>query len=270
MAAEKKRLDKHLVEAGLSLSREKAQREIISGWVKVNGETIRDVSHNVYGNEECVVERPGGLYVSRGGEKLARALQYFTIDVRNRICADLGASTGGFTDCLLKNGAAKVYAVDVGYGQLDYSLRTDPRVVVMERINARALETPMFDEKVNFLTADLSFISFVKVYDAIVPVFGAVEGVALIKPQFEADKSEHKKGVVVKSDMHVKILSRTIDALVLKGLCVKGITHSPIKGPKGNIEFLLYFSTHDENSAITDIVSIVETAHKDLHSTNDA
>jgi 23S rRNA (cytidine1920-2'-O)/16S rRNA (cytidine1409-2'-O)-methyltransferase len=264
MAAEKKRLDKYLVDAGLSASREKAQREIVSGWVKVNGETIRDVSHNVFGSEDFSVERPGGLFVSRGGEKLARALQYFTIDVKNAICADLGASTGGFTDCLLKNGAAKVYAVDVGYGQLDYSLRTDSRVVVMERLNARALEPSMFDDKVNFLTADLSFISFTKVYESIVRVFGAVQGVALIKPQFEADKSEHKKGVVVKSGMHVDILSRTIDALVQKGLCIKGLTHSPIKGPKGNIEFLLYFATFDDHAVPVDIEKIVHDAHSEL------
>jgi 23S rRNA (cytidine1920-2'-O)/16S rRNA (cytidine1409-2'-O)-methyltransferase len=265
MAAEKKRLDKHLVEAGLSASREKAQREIISGWVKVNGETVRDVSHNVYGNEECVVERPGGLYVSRGGEKLARALSCFTIDVNGKVCADLGASTGGFTDCLLKNGAAKVYAVDVGYGQLDYSLRTDPRVVVMERMNARTLESSMFDGKVNFVTADLSFISFVKVYDAIASVFGAVEGVALIKPQFEADKSEHKKGVVVKYENHIAILSRTCEALAEKGMCIKGLTHSPIKGPKGNIEFLLYFATYSDAPLLPDIRTIVTAAHAELN-----
>jgi 23S rRNA (cytidine1920-2'-O)/16S rRNA (cytidine1409-2'-O)-methyltransferase len=265
MAAEKKRLDKHLVEAGLSASREKAQREIVSGWVKVNGETIRDVSHNVSGSEEFAVERPGGLFVSRGGEKLARALQYFSIDVTNKICADLGASTGGFTDCLLKNGAAKVYAVDVGYGQLDYSLRTDARVVVMERVNARALEPSMFGGEVNFLTADLSFVSFVKVYDAIVPIFGAVEGVALIKPQFEADKSEHKKGVVVKRENHAVILTRTCEALTDRGMRMKGLTHSPIKGPKGNIEFLLYFATSGNASANCDIRSVVDAAHDELN-----
>jgi 23S rRNA (cytidine1920-2'-O)/16S rRNA (cytidine1409-2'-O)-methyltransferase len=269
MAAEKKRLDKQLVEAGLSASREKARREIISGWVKVNGETIRDVSHNVNGNEEFAVERPGGLFVSRGGEKLARALKYFAIDVRNKICADLGASTGGFTDCLLKAGAAKVYAVDVGYGQLDYSLRTDPRVAVMERLNARALEPSMFGGEVNFLTADLSFVSFVKVYDAIVPVFGAVEGVALIKPQFEADKSEHKKGVVVKRENHAAILLRTCEALTEKGMSIKGLTHSPIKGPKGNIEFLLYFATFKDSFPFPDIESIVGAAHDELNATHE-
>lgn len=264
MAAERTRLDKYLAQSGLSASREKASREIVSGWVKVNGETIREVAHMVSGTETIAVERPGGLFVSRGGEKLARALSFFSIDVNNLVCADLGASTGGFTDCLLKNGASKVYAIDVGYGQLDYALRTDSRVVVMERTNARTLESSMFDEPVSFVSADLSFISFTKVYEHIVRVFGSVNGIALIKPQFEADKSEHKKGVVTKAENHVIILERTLNALNGSGICIKGLTHSPIKGPKGNIEFLLYYASSGGESAPIDVPAIVGSAHNEL------
>jgi 23S rRNA (cytidine1920-2'-O)/16S rRNA (cytidine1409-2'-O)-methyltransferase len=264
MAAEKTRLDKYLAQSGLSSSREKAAREIVSGWVKVNGETVHDVAHIVTGSETITVERPGGMFVSRGGEKLARALSFFSIDVNGLVCADLGASTGGFTDCLLKNGASKVYAIDVGYGQLDYGLRTDPRVVVMERTNARALEPSMFAEKISFISADLSFISFTKVYEHIVRVFGDVRGAALIKPQFEADRSEHKKGVVTKAENHIAILNRTLEALSASGICIKGLTHSPIKGPKGNIEFLLYFSTFEDGAVPVDVPSVVQNAHNEL------
>jgi 23S rRNA (cytidine1920-2'-O)/16S rRNA (cytidine1409-2'-O)-methyltransferase len=264
--SEKSRLDRFLAEKNISDSREKAKREILSGWVKVNGETIRDASFPVDGSESIVVERPGGLFVSRGGEKLARALSFFDIRVTGLVCADLGSSTGGFTDCLLKNGAVKVYSIDVGYGQLDYSLRKDSRVVVMERTNARTIEKTLFSEKIDFITADLSFISFAKVSETILRVFESAEGVALIKPQFEAEKSEHKKGVVTKSENHCAILSRTIEALAKQGLCIKGLTHSPIKGPKGNIEFLLYFSTNSPgiNSHQVDVASVVSKAHEEL------
>ena len=263
--AEKFRLDKFLADKKFSDSREKAKREILSGWVKVNGETIRDASCMIEGSETIVVERPGGLFVSRGGEKLARALSYFEIPVKGFICADLGSSTGGFTDCLLKNGAVKVYSIDVGYGQLDYALRIDPRVVVLERTNARTIERNIFNEKIDFITADLSFISFTKVSETILRVFESADGVALIKPQFEADKSEHKKGVVTKAENHLAILSRTIDALMRQGLGIKGLTHSPIKGPKGNIEFLLYFSTRPGiASQQVDVASVVRTAHEEL------
>lgn len=266
MATDKKRLDKFLADAGLSGSREKAQREIVSGWVKVNGETIREVSHNVFGNETVTVERPGGLFVSRGGEKLARALSVFAIDVKNCVCVDLGASTGGFTDCLLKNGAAHVYAVDVGYGQLDYALRSDSRVTVLERTNARNLSSGMFERKIDFISADLSFVSFVKVYRDMKNIFPGADGVALIKPQFEAEKSEHKKGVVTKPEIHREILERTLSALQAEGMNIHGLTYSPVKGPKGNIEFLLYFSGTKMQMNIFDVGAVVEEAHRELSS----
>jgi 23S rRNA (cytidine1920-2'-O)/16S rRNA (cytidine1409-2'-O)-methyltransferase len=263
VVADTPRLDRHLAESGLSASREKAKREIASGWVKINGETVRDPARIVTGIEEIIVERPGGLYVSRGGEKLEKALSYFSIDVRGKTCVDLGASTGGFTDCLLRHGATKVFAVDVGYGQLDYSLRVDPRVVVMERQNARAITPAMFDRGVSFVSADLSFVSFVKVYDTISEVFDDISGVTLIKPQFEAEKSEHKKGVVTKESIHRDILTRTIESLRAKGLRVRGLTHSPIKGPKGNMEFLLYYGTRGDDGTV-DIDAVVSEAHEVL------
>lgn len=264
MAAGKIRIDRFLAESGFADSREKAKRDLLAGWVKVDGETIRDPSHEVSGTESFIVERPGGLFVSRGGDKLAKALDHFSIDLTGRTCADFGASTGGFTDCMLSRGAVKVYAVDVGYGQLDYKLRSDSRVVVMERTNARNVTRDLFPDPVSFVSADLSFISFSKVYPAIAASFAPVEGVALIKPQFEAESSEHKKGVVVKADNHKIILSRTIEALLSLGLRVKGLTFSPIKGPKGNIEFLLYYAAGDESSSSVDVSAVVDEAHASL------
>ena len=262
--AAKIRIDRHLAESGLSESREKAKREILAGWVKVDGETIRDPSREVTGAERITVERPGGLFVSRGGEKLSKALDYFSIDLSGRVCADLGASTGGFTDCMLTKGAVKVYAVDVGYGQLDYRLRSDSRVVVMERTNARAIAKDMFPDKISFVSSDLSFISFTKVYPAISSVFGPVEGVALIKPQFEAETSEHKKGVVVKEENHVRIVGRTLEALAGAGLVIRGLTFSPITGPKGNIEFLLHYTAGEGKSVAVDVAAVVAEAHASL------
>ncbi len=245
----KTRLDIHLAWSGLSQSREKAKREIVAGWVKVDGETVTDPARAISGTETITVERPGGLYVSRGGQKLKFALDRFGISLSGKTAADLGASTGGFTDCMLREGAVKVYAVDVGYGQLDYSLRKDPRVIVMEKTNARSLGRDMFPDRIDFVAADLSFISIVKVFDAVRDVFGPVEGVILVKPQFEAGPGDHKKGVVRKKDVHGGILKRVIAALADKGMVMRGLTHSPIRGPKGNIEFLLYFSCGTEDTA---------------------
>jgi len=245
----KTRLDIHLARNGLSLSREKAKREVVAGWVKVDGETVTDPARAIYGTETVTVERPGGLYVSRGGQKLKFALDRFGISLDGKTAVDLGASTGGFTDCMLREGAVKVYAVDVGYGQLDYSLRKDPRVVVMEKTNARSLDRDMFPDRVDFVAADLSFISIVKVFDAVRDIFAPVEGVILVKPQFEAGPGDHKKGVVRNRDVHGGILKRVITALADKGMVMKGLTHSPLRGPKGNIEFLLCFSCGREDAA---------------------
>ncbi|OHD65551.1 MAG: hypothetical protein A2176_03095 [Spirochaetes bacterium RBG_13_51_14] len=236
------RLDLYLSQNSLSQTREKAKREIIAGWVTVNGETVTDPSRPVTGSEQISVRRPGGLYVSRGGQKLKHALNAFGISLAGRVAADLGASTGGFTDCMLKEGAKKVYAVDVGYGQLDFSLRKDPRVAVMEKTNVRYLKRDNFSDPVDFVAADLSFISILKIFDAIRKVFSPAEGVMLVKPQFEAEAGEHEKGVVRNKEAHAVILTRVLSVLAEKGLIVKGLVHSPVRGPKGNIEFLVHFA----------------------------
>ena len=241
------RLDVYLSQTGRSRSREKARREILAGWVKVDGETVTSPARNITGAERITVSRPGGLYVSRGGIKLERGLNTFGIDLAGRVAADLGASTGGFTDCMLKYGAARVYAVDVGYGQIDYSLRTDARVVVMDKTNARNLKASDFPEKIEFVAVDLSFVSIVKIFDAVRNVFAPVQGIILIKPQFEAGTGEQKKGVVRKKEAHTEILLRTVSGLVKIGISMKGLVHSPIKGPKGNIEFLLHFNCERES-----------------------
>ncbi len=235
------RLDVHLVRSGLSRSREQARREIMAGWVRVEGETVTDPSKTIMGNEGVTVARPRGLYVSRGGGKLKHALDRFGISLEGRVAVDLGASTGGFTDCMLREGAVKVYAVDVGYGQLDYSLRIDPRVVVMERTNARHLDGGRFSEKVEFLAADLSFISILKVFEVIRDLFAPVEGVILLKPQFEAGPGRHDRGVVRAREDHVEILERVIGSLADMGMKMRGLVPSPIRGPRGNVEFLLHF-----------------------------
>ncbi|TAL31340.1 MAG: TlyA family RNA methyltransferase [Spirochaetes bacterium] len=262
------RLDAYLAEKGLSDSREKAKREILAGWVKVDGETVREPARPVGENRDVAVERPGGVFASRGGEKLAHALEHFGIDVRGRVVADLGASTGGFTDCLLERGASLVYAIDVGYGQLDYRLRRDPRVVVRERTNVRHVGRAEFEQQPGFVTADLSFISIVKVAPVIRDVFGPVEGVVLVKPQFEAEKHEQKKGVVRKPDIHERILGRVIDGLLDAGWAIRGLCYSPLKGPAGNIEFLLYFSVGIPGSPETpmaDIGQIINRVVREAH-----
>lgn len=243
--ARKKRLDAHLAESNRSESREKARREILSGWVKVNGETIRKPSFPVSGDEQISVERPGGVFVSRGGEKLEYALEHFQIECKGKVAADLGASSGGFTHCMLLRGAAFIYAVDVGYGQLDYRLRGNPSVKVMERTHVKELTPAHFDRKVDIVTTDLSFISIVKVFDVISSVFPDADYLFLIKPQFEALPGEHKKGVVKDPKNHRAILLRVLAALSEKGMQMRGICPSPLKGPAGNIEFFVfgYFGT---------------------------
>ncbi len=268
----KVRLDLLLVERGYSKSVEKAKKEILSGWVKVSGETCRNPSLKISGKEEIIVERPGGQFVSRGGDKLLHAINEFNIDMVNLVALDLGASTGGFTDCMLKSGAAKVYALDVGYNQIDYSLRIDPRVVVMEKIHARDIRKDLFQDHVDFFTADLSFISILKILPSVYSVFDKITGVILLKPQFEAEPSQHIKGIVTDPDCHKEILYRVASGIIETGFEIKGITYSPIKGHSGNIEFLLLLvrdSAGTEMPAYKDslkniISAVVETAHNIL------
>lgn len=268
MAKKGTRLDIFLVESNISPSREKAKREILSGWVKVNGETIRQPSRIINRDDTVRVERPGGIFVSRGGEKLNHALDFFDISVEDKVIADLGASTGGFTDCLLRRGAELVYSIDVGYGQLDYRLRTDPRVVVMERVNIRNLKRSDFTPSVQFITADLSFISIVKVFDTIEEVFSPADGVILIKPQFEAEPHQQKKGVVRYAEDHKNILLRVISSLMDKGMVYNGLTFSPLRGPAGNIEFLLYCSIVSEGNPTKINAEIESHIHKTVDETH--
>jgi 23S rRNA (cytidine1920-2'-O)/16S rRNA (cytidine1409-2'-O)-methyltransferase len=241
MRKAKQRLDLLMVERGLAPTRAKAQGLIMAGEVLVNGKLVDKPGTKLLVDVSIVVkEQP--LYVSRGGEKLAAALADFKINVKGRIAADVGASTGGFTDCLLQNGVAKVYAIDVGYGQLAHKLRINERVIVMERTNARYLEK--LDEPVNLVVVDASFISLQLLLPAIQKwLLPEADIIALIKPQFEAGKHEVGKGGVVRDgDVHARVIQAVADFASSLALHVVGLTMSPIKGAKeGNTEFLIWF-----------------------------
>jgi 23S rRNA (cytidine1920-2'-O)/16S rRNA (cytidine1409-2'-O)-methyltransferase len=236
----RERLDVALVVRGLVPSREKAARLILAGAVSVDGQRVDKAGALVApGSRIEITARP--RFVSRGGEKLAHALDAFGISPQGRVCVDVGASTGGFTHCLLERGAARVYAVDVGQGQLDASLRADGRVVVMEKTNARQLDPYAFPEPPDLATIDVSFISLEKVLPSVFNVLKpAGEAVALVKPQFEVGKGQVGKGGVVRDPAHHKaVIERVARFAVLHGWHVRGVTASPVRGPKGNREFFL-------------------------------
>jgi 23S rRNA (cytidine1920-2'-O)/16S rRNA (cytidine1409-2'-O)-methyltransferase len=234
------RLDAALAEAGLAESRSRAQALILAGKVKVAGETVRSPDRPVRPDESLEVVGPA-LYVSRGGEKLAPALDEFGISVSGRVCADIGASTGGFTDVLLQRGAARVYAVDVGRGLLHWRLRQDPRVVLMERVNARNLES--FPEAVSLVTVDVSFIGLEKVLPALLRSAPGAEFVVLFKPQFEVGRSEVGKGGVVRDPSAIEsALARFRAWCSASGLAVLGQTPSALPGAEGNRELLIHLA----------------------------
>lgn len=242
---ERKRLDLLLVERGLSPTREKARALILSGTVRVGGERVDKASALVPATAELEATDTGTGYASRGAYKLLHALDAFHLEVAGRIALDAGASTGGFTDVLLRRGAARVYAVDVGYGQLDWRLRNDPRVVVMERTNVRHLaELP---ERVDVVVADLSFISLTLVLPALSRVASdEAVFVLLIKPQFEAGREQvGKNGVVRDPTVHAMVLWTVLGAARAHGLHRRGLTASPVLGPAGNVEFLALFARRD-------------------------
>jgi len=241
MSVAKQRIDVLMFERGLAPSREKARAMIMAGEVLVDNQPISKPGASVELNVNIIVKSKP-RFVSRGGEKLAWALETFGINVTNRICADVGASTGGFTDCLLQNGAARVYAIDVGYGQIDYTLRQDSRVIVIERTNARYLE--MLAEPVNFVTVDASFISLKILLPTIKNwLQDSSDLVLLIKPQFEAGREEVGKGGVVRdAKTHKRVLIDVLTALRQMGFNIRGLTTSPIKGPAGNTEFLTWLN----------------------------
>ena len=262
----KKRLDALLVEQGYADSRTKAQAIIMSGQVYVDGQKA-DKPGISY--DECVsVEVRGATcpYVSRGGLKLEKALHDFGVNPAGFVCSDSGASTGGFTDCLLQQGAKKVFAIDVGYGQLDWKIRADPRVVVMERTNVRYVTPEQLGEPLDLSVVDVSFISLrivLPVIKTLLKPSGQV--LCLIKPQFEAGKEKvGKKGVVREPETHKEVLDNFINQTREIGFAILGLTFSPVKGPEGNIEFLAHLTLDDAEGIQPDTASIVAQAHKTL------
>jgi len=236
----KKRIDILLVERGLAESRNRAQRLVMAGEVRVDGEMVHKSSTQVALDAHIEVKQKP-KYVSRGGKKLAAAIEAFSVNVKGKVCADVGASTGGFTDCLLQNGAVKVYAIDVGYGVLHWKLRQDPRVIVMERINARYLDA--LPESIDLVTIDASFISLALILPAVKSWFEGADGqtIALIKPQFEAGRKAAAvhAGVIKDEAVHELVLKETLMSAHALGFWPMGLIPSPIRGPKGNVEFLV-------------------------------
>lgn len=257
------RLDQLVFDKGLAESRERAKAYIMAGSVYVNGQKETKPGTSVA--EDAAVEMRGETlpYVSRGGWKLEKALRVFPIDVKDAVCIDCGASTGGFTDVLLQSGAAKVYAVDVGYGQLAWSLRTDPRVVCMERTNIRYVTHEQIPEEMDVAVADLSFISLRLILGAV----GALlkpegEMVCLVKPQFEAGKDKvGKKGVVRDPVVHAEVLREFLRYAPECGFGVRGLDFSPIRGPEGNIEYLAWLKKGAESIPEPDIDALVAASH---------
>ena len=262
----KTRLDVLLTERGLLDSRQKAQATIMSGTVFVNGQRVDKVGTAV-ANDALIEIRGTTLpYVSRGGLKLEKAMQTFPLTLTGKICADIGASTGGFTDCMLQNGAKKVYAVDVGYGQLDWKLRNDARVVCMERTNARYLTHEEIPEELDFASVDVSFISLKLIFPALYGLLREGGEIAcLIKPQFEAGREKvGKKGVVRDPAVHLEVLEHFLIHAKENHFTVLGITYSPIRGPEGNIEYLGFLRKSEEPDAAMDLQAIVEASHTAL------
>ena len=257
------RLDQLVFDLGLAESRERAKTSVMAGLVYVNGQ--KETKPGTQVAEDAAVELRGEVipYVSRGGLKLEKALKVFDLPVEGAVCVDCGASTGGFTDVLLKNGARKVYAVDVGYGQFAWTLRNDPRVVCMERTNIRYVDHQIIPEEMDLAVADLSFISLRLVLGAI---YGLLkdhgQAVCLVKPQFEAGKEKvGKKGVVRDPSVHREVLEDFLGYSALAGFGLRGLDFSPIRGPEGNIEYLAWLEKNGESIEAPDLRSLVEASH---------
>ena len=262
----KKRLDVLLVERGHAETRTKAQAIIMSGLVYVQGQKS-DKPGTSYEETVDIEVRTGGCpYVSRGGLKLEKALRDFGVDPTGFVCSDSGASTGGFTDCLLQQGASKVFAIDVGYGQLDWKIRSDPRVVVMERTNVRYVTPEQLGEQLDLSVVDVSFISLKIVLPVIKSLLKSTGQVlCLIKPQFEAGKEKvGKKGVVRDPQVHQEVLNQFVEHVTEIGFHILGMTFSPVKGPEGNIEFLAHLTLCDVPGIEPDTHDIVSKAHETL------
>lgn len=268
----KERLDVLLTQKGLAPSREKAKALIMEGLVYVDGQK-EDKAGTLFDPGKTVEVRGTGLrYVSRGGLKLEKAMKVFPVTPSGKICMDVGASTGGFTDCMLQNGAVKVYAVDVGYGQLDWKLRSNPAVVCMEKTNIRYVTPDQIPDRVQFVSVDVSFISLEKVFPAVKPLLApGAQLVCLVKPQFEAGREKvGKKGVVRDPAVHTEVLRRVLGLAEQNGFGVLGLDFSPIRGPEGNIEYLLCLSENpgNGNKNLPDPAAVVRASHAALDSQN--
>ena len=260
----KKRLDVAMTEQGLAESRQKAQAIIMAGQVYVNGQKVDKAGAPVAPESHIEVRGKTLRYVSRGGLKLEKAMTCWPICLQGAVCGDIGASTGGFTDCMLQNGAAKVYAVDVGYNQLDWKLRTHPQVVCMERTNARYLTREQIPDPLDFFSVDVSFISLNLILPAIRPLMKeGGSGVCLVKPQFEAGREKvGKKGVVRDPKVHLEVLEQFLTHAAHTGFSVRDLTFSPIKGPEGNIEYLGYLFAGPGSDYEGDLKALVEQSHE--------
>lgn len=270
----KERLDKYLTDLGYFDTKSKAAAAILAGNVKINDEYITKAGFQINISKEYDIVVKSMPYVSRGGFKLKKALDAFDFDVNDRICLDAGASTGGFTDCLLQNGAKFVYAADVGYGQLDWKIRSDKRVKVIEKTNLKICEySDIYSEEepvADLLVSDLSFISLTKVLPNLKKLLNPDfhEMICLIKPQFEAGKEKVEKGGVVRDKkVHEEVIKNVIDCALSLGYEIKGLTYSSIKGPSGNIEYLIWTSFGQENNTqnLPDIKTIVDDAFAKLN-----
>jgi len=267
--SEKIRLDVALVNNGHAESREKAKALIMSGIVYVNNQKCDKAGDTVKSEDVIEVRGEKLKYVSRGGLKLEKAISSFNINLKNFVCADIGASTGGFTDCMLQNGASKVFAIDVGYGQLAWKLRTDERVVNLERTNFRYVTSETVNSPLDFASVDVSFISL----SHILPVMRTLmkdgaTAVCLIKPQFEAGKdSVGKKGVVRDKNVHISVIEKIIGLIKENNFTLLGLDFSPIKGPEGNIEYLCYIKKTEKSEIVTEIspIQLVEESYKSLN-----
>ncbi len=257
----KQRLDVYLAENGLVKSRSEAQSIIMAGEVYIDDKKVSKAGEQVTGDEKIEIRSNALKYVSRGGLKLEKAMQVFPVTPSDKICMDIGASTGGFTDCMLQNGAKKVYSVDVGYGQLAWKLRCDERVVNMERTNIRYVED--LPDMIDLFSVDVSFISLALVLPVAYKLStDDAEGICLIKPQFEAGRDKvGKKGVVRDASVHKEVINKVFDFTREIGFKIQGLDFSPIKGPEGNIEYLMYIRKYGED-IFPDVDALVDESHQ--------
>lgn len=274
--AKTERLDVLLVEQEFFPSREKAKKMIMAGLVFVNGQREDKAGTKIDKLATITVKTDPNPYVSRGGLKLHKAIKRFDIDLKDKTCMDVGASTGGFTDCMLQHGGAKVFSVDVGYGQFDWGLRQDPRVVCLEKTNVRYITAEQVPDQLDFVSIDVSFISLSKVLPAVVALMkDKANIVCLIKPQFEAGRDKvGKKGVVKDPATHIEVISRIMDVFEMNKLFINGFDFSPITGPEGNIEYLIYgtnsfdytlLGEDNREMHIKSIKELVSNAHRQLY-----